>query len=136
LYDWATAKTVCPSGWHLPSGADWDILMNFVQTDNGSTYTSRTASIAGKYLKATSGWNDYEGQSGNGEDKYGFAALPGGSGYSDGSFFNAGNYGNWWSATEDGSYYAYFRGMLYDDEGAYWGYYDKSNLLSVRCLQD
>jgi uncharacterized protein (TIGR02145 family) len=133
LYDWATAKTACPSGWHLPSDADWNILMNYVQTDNGSTYTSNSnASIAGKHLKAKSGWNS----NGNGLDTYGFAALPGGIGYSDGSFYYAGNYGNWWSASENFSNYAYLRVMNYNTEIADWNYYDKSSLLSVRCLQD
>jgi hypothetical protein len=37
-------------------------------------------------LKATSGWNNYNGQSGNGLDEYGFSALPGGYGDSGGSY--------------------------------------------------
>ena len=28
LYEWQTAKTVCPSGWHLPSDTEWDELEN------------------------------------------------------------------------------------------------------------
>ena len=28
LYDWQTALTVCPSGWHLPSNEEWDELEN------------------------------------------------------------------------------------------------------------
>ena len=28
LYDWPTAMTVCPSGWHLPSDEEWDELAN------------------------------------------------------------------------------------------------------------
>ena len=27
LYDWNVAMGVCPSGWHLPSNAEWDVLM-------------------------------------------------------------------------------------------------------------
>jgi uncharacterized protein (TIGR02145 family) len=30
LYDWATAMKVCPKGWHLPSNAEWDKLMRYV----------------------------------------------------------------------------------------------------------
>jgi uncharacterized protein (TIGR02145 family) len=133
LYNWATAMKSCPKGWHLPSASDWDILMKYVQTDNGITYTSGSkASVAGKYLKATSGWAKDE----NGKDKYGFAALPGGNGYSVGSFSSAGSYGFWWSASERGSYGAYYRYMYYNDEGADWSYHDKGYLVSVRCLQD
>jgi uncharacterized protein (TIGR02145 family) len=120
LYDWATANTVCPSGWHLPSDAEW------------TTLTSYVGSNAGTKLKAKSGWNE----GGNGTDVYGFSALPGGYGYSDGFFDNAGDYGYWWSATEGSSSLAYDRDMYYINEGAYWNNYNKSYLFSVRCLQD
>jgi uncharacterized protein (TIGR02145 family) len=131
LYDWATANAVCPAGWHLPSNAEWDALFRFADGTNGtsSPYNSPTA---GRYLKATSGWNS----GGNGEDTYGFAALPGGSGYSGGSFYDVGNYGDWWSASEYYSDYAYYRYMGYGYEYASWNYDDKGYLFSVRCAQD
>jgi len=31
LYDWKTAKEVCPTGWHLPSGAEFQTLSNFLE---------------------------------------------------------------------------------------------------------
>jgi uncharacterized protein (TIGR02145 family) len=155
LYDWATAmaldalynsthynasekhRGICPSGWHIPNGAEWDILMNYVQTDNGRIYNSgSTASIAGFHLKAKEGWNSYNGNSGNGGDDYGFAALPGGYGSSGGDFYSAGGSGGWWSASEINANYAYYRSMAYDTESANWNYYYKTFLQSVRCLQD
>jgi hypothetical protein len=30
LYNWTAAKTVCPTGWHLPSDAEWDALITAV----------------------------------------------------------------------------------------------------------
>jgi uncharacterized protein (TIGR02145 family) len=87
LYNWETAKKVCPPGWHLPSDKEWQELVNFA----GGTKT------AGTRLKARSGWNDYEGRSGNGTDEFGFSALPGGDGSLEGSFGGAGNTGSWWS---------------------------------------
>jgi uncharacterized protein (TIGR02145 family) len=122
LYLWGTAIKVCPSGWHLPSYDEWDILVDFVGGDN----------VAGKKLKAKSRWNS----DGNGDGAFGFSALPGGYGNSDGSFNNVGYDGSWWSATEDDSSNAYSRYMGYDYENAYWSYYDKYHLFSVRCLQD
>jgi uncharacterized protein (TIGR02145 family) len=120
LYNWSTAKNACPRGWHLPSDAEWTALTDFVGND------------AGTKLKATSGWDS----NGNGTDEFGFSALPGGYGSSDGGFLNVGTYGFWWSSTEDGSYLAYGRDMGYDR--SYVGRYDndKSYLLSVRCVQD
>ena len=124
LYNWETAMKACPSGWHLPSQAEWEVLTEAV---GGS-------STAGKYLKATGGWND----NGNGEDKFGFAALPGSCGKSDGSFCDAGN-GIWWRAS-DLWYYdsgkAHRLHINYDGDGANWSDNDKGLFFSVRCLQD
>jgi uncharacterized protein (TIGR02145 family) len=134
LYDWNTAMKVAPPGWHLPSNEEWDKLYRFADGTSGkkSPYKSE---IAGKYLKAKSGWNDYEGKSGNGEDKFGFSALPGGDG-SFGDFSLVGIIGLWWSSSENDSSRAYYRGMDYIYESAYYIISDKSNLYSVRCLQD
>ena len=127
LYDWETAKTVCPAGWHLPSQSEWNTLSSYVES------TSGCSSCAARLLKKTSGWNS----NGNGTDQYGFSALPGGYGYSDGTFFEVGNFGFWWSATEGGnSYAAYTRDMYYNSVDAYWYDYPKSNLESVRCVKD
>jgi len=143
LYNWATAmalpadcnskscsgqitvkhKGICPDGWHIPSDDDWNALMTAVGG----------ASTAGTKLKATSGWNN----SGNGQDTYGFAALPGGNGNSGGSFGLVGNFGYWWSATELNAYYAYGRFMGYSYESVVRRNSVKSDdLFSVRCLQD
>jgi uncharacterized protein (TIGR02145 family) len=128
LYNWNTALNACPKGWHLPSDADWKVLMKFV---NPSCSGNSDCAKAGTLLKATSGWN----KNGNGTDDYGFSALPGGAG--DSSYFNyAGNYGFWWGTTEYNGSSAYLGFMLYDLEDACWDYNDKSYLLSVRCLQD
>jgi uncharacterized protein (TIGR02145 family) len=122
LYDWNTAMRACPYGWHLPSNAEWDVLMAAV--DGKET--------AGKKLKAKSGWYG----NGNGTDEFGFSALPGGFGYSVGSFNNVGYNGDWWSASENGSDGAYGRYMDYDGDRAIWDDFSKNYLFSVRCVQD
>jgi len=123
LYNWETAKSACPKGWRLPSKAEWDVLASL----------AGGRKIAGKYLKAASGWNN----NGNGEDLFGFAALPGGRGYSDGSFSSIGNFGYWWSATESNYSNAYSRHMYYYGEEVDWNDYSKSGyLLSIRCVQN
>jgi uncharacterized protein (TIGR02145 family) len=135
LYDWAAAMKVCPKGWHLPSNADWDKLYRFADGTSGTDSPYR-GSTAGRYLKAKEGWNDYWGESGNGEDKFGFSALPGGyGGYSGGNFKDVGEVGNWWSSSEYDSSKAYVPNVSYA-EVAYNNENLKSFLLSVRCVQD
>jgi uncharacterized protein (TIGR02145 family) len=133
-YDWKTAMKVCPSGWHLPSNAEWDAVYRSVDGNSGtsSPYKSETA---GKYLKASSGWNPFNEKSGNGEDAYGFAALPGGSNYS-GKFNHVGNNGYWWSSSEAEEDKAYYRFMLRESNIAGWNNNSKNLLLNVRCLRD
>ena len=111
--------------WHLPSNAEWQKLIDFVGNET-----------AGAKLKATSGWNDYEGKSGNGTDDFGFSALPGGVGSSGGGFYNVGYYGYWWSATEGIANRAFSRYMNYSSADVNDHYYDKTDLYSVRCVQD
>jgi uncharacterized protein (TIGR02145 family) len=154
LYNWATAmnfdascnsiscssnidpkhRGVCPEGWHLPSDAEWNALIAFVHSDNGlASYISGTSDLAGKYLKAANGWNSYSGIVN--DDKYGFAALPGGLG-TGGDFGSVGLIGLWWSASEGNSHHAYDQSMSYNSEGASWYSYDKDRLYSLRCVKD
>jgi len=125
LYDWNTAITICPAGWHLPSREEWN---NLVTMSGGS-------SAAGKKLKAGSGWNPYKGKTGNGTDDYGFSALPGGSRHpAGGGFFAVGYHGNWWTTADPNS--AYYRGAYYDNDGIREINTVKGFGFSVRCVQD
>jgi uncharacterized protein (TIGR02145 family) len=90
LYDWNTAKSACPNGWHLSEYNEWRELV----AEAGEAYEDGSGSMAGKKLKAKSGWTN----NGNGTDALGFSALPGGTFfYSDGKFRNAGIDGLWWT---------------------------------------
>jgi uncharacterized protein (TIGR02145 family) len=123
LYNLKTAMKACPNGWHLPSFAEWSALTEVV----GEISTD-------KYLKAKNGWEDEKGQSGNGEDKYGFSALPGGFVGSNGNFDDVGYNGYWWSVSEHGTN-SYVRTMGYGDIADYI-LLDKNFLCSVRCVQN
>ncbi|MCQ2062084.1 MAG: fibrobacter succinogenes major paralogous domain-containing protein, partial [Fibrobacter sp.] len=120
-----TVRGVCPEGWHLPSKDEWETLFTAV---GGS-------SKAGTALKSQTGWYSQTGDAAD-RDAYGFSALPAGYRLSDGYFRNAGNFAFFWSASENGSYYAYHMNLYYDDEGAYLGDLNKYYGYSVRCLQN
>jgi len=127
LYDWETAETVCPSGWHLPSNEEWRTLMDYVESQGGCN------NCTGMRLKAASGWN---GSGGNGTDNHGFSALPGGKGNWDSSFDYVGVEGHWWSSTEY-EYYAPYAYRWYISYNLGTSYSDKkTSLHSVRCLRN
>jgi uncharacterized protein (TIGR02145 family) len=145
LYDWETAITVCPAGWHLPSRAEWDSLLDYIDDEKhhivwDDTLCDTTYSWwnAGTRLKSASGWyNWYGNNSGNGTDDYGFSALPGGYRGIYG-FHSVGTSGYWWTATESERYVgrAHKREINYNYDSA-TGIIDyKSYGHSVRCVQD
>jgi len=116
-------RGVCPVGWHIPSDAEWTALTNFV------------GSNAGTKLKSQTGWNTGSGSI-PGTDAFGFSALPGGGRFTDGSFDNAGNWGDWWSATENDAGDARGRYMGWGSSLVNSGWDGKGYGFSVRCLRD
>lgn len=153
LYDWATAmdfpgtsnkekslsrirtshQGVCPKGWHLPSNAEWQTLIDFAGGDK----------VAGSKLKAKTYWKENCKKT-VGEvisniantDDYNFLALPGGYCRGDGKFYNVSYYGNWWCAAEHNNKDAYSCSMHYIKENAYMYHNNKSKSFSVRCVKD
>jgi uncharacterized protein (TIGR02145 family) len=155
LYTWEDAKSACRSagsGWRLPDSVDWTKL---VVAAGGS-------SVAGKKLKATSGWQSgswcanccVQGNC-NGTDDYGFSALPGGYyytyTYSDSftgesktteNFLGGG--AAWWTATEYGQPVTSGTRIVEVDWvgnislSAYGacGFSGQCHWLSVRCVKD
>ena len=124
LYNWNEAKNACPVGWHLPSNAEWTVLFNYVGGE----------STAGTKLKSKTGWNSYSNVPA-GTDEYGFSALPSGSGL-DNEFVFAGDFGNWWSATEVNASNALRQAMSCRFQYVSRIGNVKPSLLSVRCVQD
>ncbi|NTW31615.1 MAG: DUF4339 domain-containing protein [Bacteroidetes bacterium] len=130
LYNWYALKnshSICPAGWHVPSDADWTILTDFL----GGKYTS-----ADKLKKeGTAYWKSPNAGANNSS---GFTALPGGYRGNDGVFDKIGYYGYWWTATENNTIDAWFRGMYYNYACVYSDYYgySKGGGFSVRCLKD
>ena len=121
-----TIRGICPEGWHLPDTTEWNTLFSAV----GGSFTAGTA------LKSTSGWNEDEGESGNGTDSFGFSALPAGYRYNGGDYDNEGYDAYFWSSTEYNSNYAYYMLLYYNYD--YAALYDgnKNYGFSVRCLKD
>jgi uncharacterized protein (TIGR02145 family) len=86
LYNWETAKNVCPTGWHLPSDAEWTTLI----TNTAGVNT------AGTKLKEA-GIKHWAEPNTGATNQSGFTALPGGGRQEDGQFTQINVGGNWWT---------------------------------------
>ena len=133
LYNWYAvndARGLAPQGWHIPTDAEWTTLDNLL-----GGYL-----VAGGKMKTT-GTTIWTTPNTSATNESGFAGLPGGYRRNNGSFYEVGSFGYWWSATEDDStnvWYAWYRYLYYND-----GYLIRSNFkkgklygFSVRCLRD
>jgi uncharacterized protein (TIGR02145 family) len=127
LYNWYTVETsnLCPSGWHVPTDAEWTTLTDSL----GGT------SVAGGKLKEA-GTTHWSSPNTGATNETGFTALPGGARFSLGPFYFVGSYGHWWSSTEDSSTNAWSRNMYCDNADVDREYNDKKFGFSVRCLRD
>lgn len=130
---------ICPLGWHLPTDEEWKVLEGAVDSqygigDNIWDYLGHRGYEAWTNLKTTSGWNN----DGNGTDLFGFSGLPGGYLLSDGSFYNVGFTGCWWTSTELDDIYKFelSRVLICDIPGVYRNAHYGEYGFSVRCLRD
>ena len=132
LYNWYAVspitngnKNVCPTGWHVPTDAEWTILIDYL---GGS-------SAAGGKMKST-GTQYWNCPNTGATNEIGFSGLPGGVRIIDGTFGYIGENGNWWSSTETDATHAWDR-YLYNTNGTADS--DKNYKeygFSVRCLKD
>lgn len=139
LYNWTAAMAgessstsnpsgiqgVCPSGWHLPSDAEWTELTDYL----GGT------SVAGGKLKET-GTTHWAIPNTGATNETGFTALPGGLRSNGGTFNSIRLSGYWWSATEDDATNAWYRGMSYYSSPVSRVNFGKEVGFSVRCVRD
>jgi len=123
------SRGLCPTGWHVPSDAEWTTLENQL---GGS-------SVAGGALKSTAtqptpgGWNSPNTGATNSS---GFTALPGGLRYYNGDFINMTFIGYWWSSSVSSGSDAWYRSLNKYYSFINRTYNDRPNGISVRCCRD
>ena len=138
LYNWFTTvdtRGLCPTGWHVPTDCEWMYLESSLgmsvadQEREGIRGTNE-----GGALKATTNWISCNMGATNSS---GFTALPGGFRSSgDGTYYDVGFYGGWWSSTEYESYYAWPRLLNCLDSSVGRYSYEKQLGSSVRFVRD
>jgi uncharacterized protein (TIGR02145 family) len=128
LYNWYAVndpRGLAPQGWHIPSDAEWTTL--------GTTLGGN--SVAGGKMKEPGTFNWYPPNTGA-DNSSGWAGLPGGIRFNNGTFTNIGSNGIWWSSTELNTSDAWFRTLGYDYGFLFRGGTNKPDGFSVRCLRD
>jgi uncharacterized protein (TIGR02145 family) len=129
LYNWyavSDPRGLAPTGWKIPSDADWKEMENFLGGEE----------VSGHVLKSKSMWaNQEDGKSGGGSNESGFNALPGGFRYFFGEY-NAGSYGYWWTSTGTSATNAWGRSMNSYSSVCGRSSGLKSYGFSVRCIRE
>ena len=122
LYDFEAASLACPTGWRLPTSAEYIELQDYSGDDMYD---------AGTHFKATSGWTNE-----NGDDFLEFTALPGGYCDEDGCI-GLGSMGYWWTSTEKVKNASHLTLFLNGDGGAFTAEkkMDNDKFASVRCVK-
>ena len=127
LYNWFTVsdtRNVSPTGWHIPTDADWTTLATFLGG----------MSIAGGKMKATTLWNSPNSGATN---TSGFTGYPNGWRGITGSFNSFGTNGDWWAFGLDGTGNPLGRGLYFGDAQLYLdGGIIKQSGYAIRCIKD
>jgi uncharacterized protein (TIGR02145 family) len=111
LYNWyaiSDPRGLAPTGWHIPSDQEWDVLFWFLKGDTVEYSLMSTPeesvidrirkepeSVGLQKIKHSYGW--VEGC--NGTNDFGFSAIPGGHRLYNGDFSYIGVYGYWWTSS-------------------------------------
>ncbi len=125
LYNWYAVNTgkLCPSGWRVPTDADWKSLENYL---GGET-------VAGGKMKET-GTTYWNSPNTGATNDSGFNGRGGGVRFIGGDFGDLKNYGLWWSSSQGGGG-AWFRSLYYQNTNLTTLSYGHKNGLSVRCIK-
>ena len=132
LYNWYAInpatngnKNVCPTGWHVPTDAEWIVLTEFLG--------SESAAVAKMKSTGTQYW---QGPNNDATNISGFSGLPAGARPTNGVFGYISYYGFWWSSTEFTAQEARIRYLYYSPGYALSSYWNKNFGISVRCIKD
>ena len=142
LYNWAASlKSICPSGWHVPSDNEFSTLVNYVSGQSSYLCNTDNTSTA-KALANTTGWSNSTVSCAVGNDQSvnnatGFSAMPAGVCFSTILYQYLGSNAEYWTTTpynsDDAD--AWYRTITNSkaNVGRYRG--DKRIGMSVRCLR-
>lgn len=130
FYTVSDIRNVCPTNWHVPTDAEWQILIDYL----GGTQ------FAGAFLKSEGDqyWTPIQfNPFAPGNNSTGFSALPAGTRDGMGFFLNNGSLATFWSSTDLGGGEAFATYMdSVSDFSEYQGLSGYTNGYSIRCVED
>ena len=137
LYNWYAIddeRDICPEGWYVPSDDDYKLLemhlgMNEVEADT----TSWRGTDEGGKLKEE-GLEHWDTPNTGATNESGFTGLPGGARSSNGSYFNIGDFGYYWTSSTNFSNDAWYRFIGYNQSKIARQPVAKRSGQSVRCI--
>lgn len=128
MYNWYAvndARGICPTGWHVPTEADWSSL----ETALGGQL------VAGNKMKVIGTQYWFGGNTGA-TNESGFSALGSGLYYFYGSFEGLTQGVNFWSAQSFDASSAWVRSITFDMANLSLSIYPKNSGFHVRCVRD
>jgi uncharacterized protein (TIGR02145 family) len=138
LYNYPSALSACPSGWHLPTDAEFKILEKFLGMSNVDADASgdyRNSGRIGQKLKET-GTTHWISSSTTVTNETGFSALPGGYISEVAGFSGLTLSATFWSSTEAGTLSGITRNLNYNIDGMGRSSNFRSVSASIRCLRN
>ncbi len=134
LYNWYTvgdSRNVCPTGWHVPTDAEWSTFINYLDPTADGGINENTA---GGKMKST-GTQYWQSPNTDATNESGFSGLPGGDRSDLGAFYDIGYISRWWSSTEETAI-AWYRALQFNLGTVTKEIYLKTSGFSVRCLRN
>jgi uncharacterized protein (TIGR02145 family) len=127
---------VCPDGWHLPNDDEWkELEMYLGMSQEESDAEKWRGSDQGGRLKQE-GNQYWDAPNSGAADEVAFKALPGGYRHGSAAFFEMSKTARFWTSTQNGYGYAWYRGVDYDRTDIYRDFSGVYRGHSVRCVKD
>jgi uncharacterized protein (TIGR02145 family) len=128
------------TGFHVPSDAECTTMTNAISSTNGKGNNLKHRRKNGTPVETGFNTSTHPRWDANathyGRDIVRFGLLPGGYRVSGGNFSNLGNFGYWWSSTECGPNFAWYRFLGYGGGDVSRGGVSKELGFSVRCVRE
>lgn len=130
---------LCPTGWHVPTIAEWDTLFSFL-SKNGHLFEGLHLALS-KSLAANTLWNtiDRKGAPGcnlSSNNSSGFNGLPSGYRTSYATYNGSTHHACWWTSDKAKEGSAHTMGILFYEQEIIRIDSDFKTGLSVRCIKD